>query len=196
MRSRSHPQRKWAGRVPRVHRIGIAYDGELTEDAYFRGWKQVLSQASVSIFPTYVKSGGNPLEAVKAAAKLKRSQRDLAELWCVTDVDGCPPSVVTQAQTTATSAGIRLCLSNRCFEVWLAAHFGRSTKPINCEADAIELVANHETSYCSQNKTLSFSILFPRTDIAIANSEWMAAQGQVNPLTNVQDLVKKLKSNL
>ena len=190
------PKRKIAGRTSTDYRIGIAYDGELTEDAYFRSWQQLLSQGALSIFPNYVKSGGNPLVAVQAAIAIHAAHTDYAEFWCVCDVDGANAHTINSAKQLAASKGIRLALSDRCFEVWLALHFKTVTVPIATEAEAIALITPHQANYGTPRKLPDFKLFFPNTLTALANADWLSQQGLVNPSTNVHSLVKKLLSNV
>lgn len=187
--------RTMGGRSAHDYKIVIAYDGERTEDEYFRSWKLLLGQR-LSIEPLHVNSGGNPLSAVRQARKRLKGNRDFAEFWCVSDVDDTPAHIVTQAYAEADAAGIKLCLSQRCFEVWIGLHFGRSTAPITCEAEAIALVSPYLPEYRAGSKVASFGELFPRTEGAIENGAWLQAQACTNPSSAVHHLVRKLHANI
>lgn len=187
-----HPKRLTKGRARRGHLIGIAYDGEVTEESYFRGWQQILAQGTVQVFPEYVRSGGNPKIAVREAIKLKRRNRDISEMWCVTDVDGASAADVATARSEAAQNDLKLCLSDRCFEIWIALHFAKSAKAIMTEAEAIALVAQYRPDYSAKNKLVPFSILLPETDMAFENAQWLLAQGTGNPSTNVDKVVARL----
>jgi hypothetical protein len=188
--------RRIGGRQVKGKRIGIVYDGELTEDTYFRGWQQILAQGRIRIFPAYVKSGGNPKVAVRAAISALRQDRDLHQMWCVTDVDDASPQDVITAIADAKKAGVNLCLSNRCFEIWLYCHFGKTTKPINNEDDAVSLIRAEIPDYNVKRKSLDFSILLPRTKDAIENADWLRQQQVGNPMTDVDHLVVVLAKAL
>ncbi|MBR0553986.1 RloB family protein [Stakelama marina] len=189
-------ERRVGGRKPKGKRIGIAYDGQRTEDGYFRGWQQVLAQGKMQVFPNYVKSGGNPRTAVREAGKLRRRDPDLDELWCVSDVDDTSADEILQAVAEAKRSGINLCLSNRCFEIWLVCHFEKTTRYISSESDAVALLQPHSDGYSANNKAIDFGKLFPLTEVAIANAVWLAEQGHDNPSTEVHRLVAKLFSAL
>jgi hypothetical protein len=192
MSKSGYPNRLTKGRKRRGHLIGIAYDGEVTEESYFRGWQQILAQGTVQVFPEYVNSGGNPKIAVREAIKLKRRNGDISEMWCVTDVDGASAADVAAAKADAVSNGLNLCLSDRCFEVWIALHFARSAKPIMTEADAVALVAQHQPEFTASNKLVPFSVLLPKTDDAVASTNWLTNQGTTNPATDVDKVVLRL----
>ena len=173
----------------------IAYDGEKTEDDYFRSWKLIIPPARLTLVPVFIKSGGNPLRAVDAAARKKKRMSGFAEFWCVCDCDGASAACIADAKAEAARQGIRLCLSDRCFEIWLALHWGRSEKPILSETDAVELVQEFHPAYSATNKSVPFALLYPRTEQAISNGQWLNSRGHNNPSTSVHSIVRKLKQN-
>lgn len=197
MSKRRFPSRRLlGGRSAEDYQIAIAYDGERTEDEYFRGWQLLLGQNRLSLTPYFVKSGGSPLVAVKQSLKCKGKNSSCAEFWCVTDVDDTSHEDVIEAENLANKNDIRLCLSRRCFEIWMALHYGKSSKPILCEKDAIDLVSSYLPNYTDRAKSAHFSEIWFRTDVALSNADWLVAQACDNPATNVQSIVRKLGDNL
>lgn len=199
-RSRSSP-RGWKRRVPGNRRgapvMLIAYDGELTEHEYFKGWQRTLGRAGIDIAPIYVRSGGNVLSAVEAATKVARQDGGYDEFWCMCDVDDSSAADIASATALAAQMGMELCLSVRCFEVWIALHFARSSRPITCEDDAIKIVQAHFPLYGGRRgKFVPFDLLRPLTGVALANAEWLGRQGCANPATDVGKLVVKLQARL
>ncbi|SDB98056.1 RloB-like protein [Sphingomonas sp. YR710] len=192
----SLPKRIRGGRSANDYHIVVAYDGRVTEDGYFRNWANILGTGTLTLYPLYVKSGGNPLSAVREANKYRRRYANCAEFWCVCDVDDTSEADIAAAHDLAESSNIRLALSRRCFEVWIALHWDRITKEINCENDAIDIVRENISSYSSRNKSIDFGTLFPLTSQAISNAHWLSEQSLSNPSTNVHVLVRKLNSNL
>lgn len=176
--------------------IIVAYDGELTEDDYFRNWRSVLGGGSLTLVPIYVKSGGNALSAVEATIKKLPAISDDDEVWCVCDVDDAKSSDIRHAHSLARSRGINLALSVRSFETWIALHFERSARPIGSRAEAIELVKRHVPKYCAKNKVAPFDVLYPLRSVACANAHWLAVQGVGNPATSVHLLIEKLSAKL
>jgi hypothetical protein len=144
--------RRVGGRSANDYTIFVAYDGQRTEDDYFRGWKLVIPPSRFSLENTFVRSGGNVLEAVKAAIKVKNKAMNYAEFWCVTDVDDTTNADLDQAKSLALEQNIKLCLSRRCFEVWILLHFHFSEREICDEADAIAQVAQHCPDYGSPTR--------------------------------------------
>lgn len=185
-----------AGRAPaRRAVLVVAYDGERTEDDYFRNWAQVIGPAGVTLEPVLVRSGGNVLKALKAALR-KRGNTAADEFWCVFDVDDSPLEAVRDAIALAERSGVRLCLSVRSFEVWLALHFERFARPVISEVEAVALVRRHVGGYGARNKLAPFGQLFPLSAAACDNADWLRDQGCANPATGVDELVRRLLQRL
>jgi hypothetical protein len=123
----------------RAQRILIVCGGD-TEREYFDFARAELSASAVKV----VAVGKDPLSVVRYASKLKldSEQRDEAysEVWVVTDVDDFKN--LAEAQRHAQEAGIRLAISNPCFEVWLIDHMRvcpeSCSDTLSCEAKARE----------------------------------------------------------
>lgn len=188
--------RKSGGRSADDYVIVVAYDGEATEDEYFRAWKQIIPFNRLSLVPHFVRSGGNPLTAVKRCNQMIKGLDGFAEFWCVCDVDGQPEQIVNEAFALAKKHGIRLCPSNRCFEVWMLCHFLVPSAPISNERDAIERLQAYLPSFGSPKKSACFSDLFPNTEQAIQNAENLEALELHDSSTRVHHLVRKLFQNL
>lgn len=189
-------RRKTGGRTADDYVIVVAYDGEATEDEYFRAWKQIIPFNRLSIQPHFVRSGGNPLKAVKECKKMIGTLDGYAEFWCVCDVDDQPNDVIVKAQELAERHGIRLCLSKRCFEVWMLCHFDVPTSPIGNEQTAITNVQKHLPTFGSPRKGAFFNQLFPLTEDAIENASKLEALEFENSYTKMHHLVRKLHQNL
>lgn len=173
--------------------IAVAFDGEKTEAEYFRGWSRRLGTVGIVLAPFYVKSGGNALFAVQASARLSKTEGPFDEMWCVCDVDDTSPQNLRSAKALAVRENVSLCLSCRCFEVWLALHWGPiSLAEIKTERDAVALVAGCHDKYHARDKHIPFEVLFARTKQACDNAEWLSRQAMPNPATDVHQLVRKL----
>jgi hypothetical protein len=172
----------------------IAYDGERTEAEYFKGWSRRLgTRSGVVLKPFYVASGGNALSAAREAYRRACADGDFDELWCVCDADDTPRADLQAAIEYAKSIGMRLCVSTRCFEVWLALHWERiSLAAIQTEAQAIALVRRHHSRYGVDGKHVPFSELHPRVGDACRNATWLRERDLANPATNVDELVEML----
>lgn len=182
--------RRVGTRAPKAEKIIlIACDGERTEDSYFRNWKAVLGPTRVGIKNFNVRSGGNPLKAVRAAIKLKRSEAQYHEFWCVCDVDNTSNEQVAEAVALAEKEGIKLCLSKRCFEIWIALHFERSTRAVTSEQEAIQIVRKHIPDYAKKIKVAPFSLLLPKSRDACGNADWLFSRDLDDPMTAVHKIV-------
>lgn len=180
-------------RQPRQRTILICYDGEKTEDDYFKGWKRALGAKGAVVRPYFVRSGGNALDAVRETIRIRDSDPDHEECWCVCDVDDTSVTDLREAETLANREAINISLSQRCFEVWIRLHWPNiSTAPIRNESDARKLVAEVHPPYLRGTKTIPFRTLFDRTGNAIQNGKWLSKQGYNNPSTSVYELVEKL----
>ncbi|WP_406855674.1 RloB family protein [Alsobacter sp. KACC 23698] len=182
--------RKSSRRTYRVVTMAVAYDGQRTEDGYFRGWRQVLGTSGIELVPIYLPSGGNVLRAVELAKAEFNRRGGYDQTWCVVDVDDTSESDLRKANRLATQNKINLCVSNRCFELWLYLHFGKTTRIIANENDAITLVRSVYSDYHRKNKTIPFKHLFDRSYKACANAKWLEEQELANPTTQVHVLVR------
>ncbi|MFJ5225612.1 RloB family protein [Streptomyces sp. NPDC088400] len=91
-----------------------------TERQYLQGLRDHLRNPAVSVVVRG--KACSPTQLVAYA----RGQRDLNkggydEVWCVFDVDEYPD--VAEAAAVARRNGIRVAVSNPCFELWLLLHF-------------------------------------------------------------------------
>ncbi|MCJ2131575.1 RloB family protein [Methylobacterium sp. E-045] len=170
----------------------VAYDGRRTEAEYFRGWQRKLGTIGMVLAPFYVRSGGNALKAVEACLVQSKSDGPFDEIWCVCDVDDTKSGDVQKAKALASRESINLCLSSRCFEVWLALHWCRiSLASLQTEQEAINLVSQHHSAYSGKSKEVPFEVLFGKTRDACLHADWLAQQGLANPATDVHRLIRK-----
>lgn len=124
--------RKLACGRPRIKRYAhdrhlIVCGGKVTEPEYFNFLFEELGiRGSVRVKAL---EGKDPLSLVRGAAKLRDTEnreslsegaQALKEVWAVTDVDQF--SNLAEAQTEAKRAGVKLVITNPCFEVWLIDH--------------------------------------------------------------------------
>lgn len=116
------PPRRSRRAEPERRVIRVLTEGKKTEPSYLarlgRAWRE-----HVVIDLSAVASGSAPLTLVnlaraQAGESARRSNRDgpdFDEIWCVFDVDDHPG--LEQAKTVAHDAGIRVAISNPCFEL-------------------------------------------------------------------------------
>jgi hypothetical protein len=109
-------------------RILIVCEGIVTERYYFND----LRIQTKSLVELRIEPGGTPKTLVERAVDLKRSAEKVAKrakdenlkfdvAWCVFDVDEHP--YLAEAQQQARDNGIKVAVSNPCFELWALLHF-------------------------------------------------------------------------
>lgn len=108
----------------------ILCEGKVTEPLYFRSFRQEHRNHLVEVEIVPECGGPKPLvelavERKKSAEKEARRHRDpyqkYDEVWCVFDVDNHPNLV--EAKRQAQDNGLKLAISNPCFELWIVLHF-------------------------------------------------------------------------
>jgi hypothetical protein len=111
---------------------------------YLQGLREHLRNPAVSVV---VRGGAcSPTRLVDYAKK----QRDLSkgsfdEVWCVFDVDQFVD--VAEAAVAARKAGIRVAISNPCFELWLLLHFTSQTAHVATYKRLLPLLQKHVPGY-------------------------------------------------
>jgi len=111
----------------------VVCEGRVTEPEYVRGFSRWCRNPLVEV--EVAEGHGVPLTLVRIAKARKhasgreaRRARDenlsFDEVWCVFDVDEHP--ALGEAREMARANGIRLAVSNPCFELWLLLHFRES----------------------------------------------------------------------
>jgi len=111
-------------------RLLVVCEGEVTEKQYLEEFKRWKNSPDVDI--RIFGPAGDPVTLVQKAIELRdaaaataRSQGDVNadydEVWCCFDVDLFGPRVAP-ARDQAKANGLRLAMSNPCFELWLLLH--------------------------------------------------------------------------
>ncbi|MGW6195905.1 RloB family protein [Kribbella sp. NPDC055110] len=115
-RSASRPERKT---------ILIFCEGEASEPDYLNALKrlpEIRSNTAISLVidPT----PGLPLDLVQKAVQRRRRDAEIDECWCVFDVEWPQHHPhLERALRIAAAEGVRVAISNPCFELWLILHF-------------------------------------------------------------------------
>lgn len=170
-----------------------------TERIYFRNFNRIQQKYHVQI------ATGNATNPVGIVADIKKNRDkmdfqndDLA--FAVFDADLWQPQSVQiqKAMCDAGQAGIKVILSNPCFEVWFVLHFDESTASYNSSKDVINKLRTYITCY-EKNKNL-FENLQESMNTALSRAEKLRAyhkkNGTIlsaqNPMTDVDELVRVL----
>jgi len=181
-----------------------------TERNYFNAFKR--EDEVTRHFAITVKRGkGGSREQIAQSAVEHKDVSDAGyeEVWCVMDVETPAerPSL-DRALTTLQQNGIKPCLSNPAFEVWLLAHFEKTAKPFqDCDAVVAQLKKHWQKDFSADYDKADRDI-FRRvrslTDSAISNAQWVReshhgldkAIADCNSGTEVYLLIKRLSGNL
>jgi RloB-like protein len=118
---------------PRKMKLLVVCEGKSTEFTYLDGLCQ--EQGVQDRFAPQLRRGrgGDARVVVQAAINERDRQRHrdeaYEEVWCVLDVEGIEETArLNEAITLARIEHIHLALSNPSFEVWLIAHFTRTSR--------------------------------------------------------------------
>lgn len=180
-------------------RILIVCEGEVTEPNYFNDlWHQARSLVELRIEP-----GGTPKTLVERAVDLMKSAEKAAKrakdgnlkfdaAWCVFDVDEHP--YLAEAQQQARDNGIKIALSNPCFELWALLHF--QNQHAHIERNEVQrLCEEHMPRY---EKRLPCLTLLDRYDDALRRARelehWHETRGTEghNPSPGVHRLTEEI----
>ncbi|WP_405711560.1 RloB family protein [Streptomyces xanthophaeus] len=208
MGHRGGPLRRVGSSRSEQRRFLIYCEGECTEDQYFKGLRQELKSLPVTI--RIGADHGEPLSLVRAAVKHKeRAARSAAdrheaydEVWCVVDVEApSPHASLDPAVALARKSGVRLALSNPCFELWLLLHTKEvSAYQTSAEAQKV-LERDGACGYAVQKKHLDYGKLCgpdgDRHIKAVERAQRLRAATELghrsNPWTDVDILVELLR---
>ncbi len=185
---------------PRPH-VLVCCEGKLSEPSYFDGLKREGHNILLHI---EVKPGGMApktlvdyaVELKQDAVKTARRQRDdnlkYDEVWCVFDVDS--HEHIPDAKQKAEAHGIKMAISNPCFELWLLLHF--QDQRAHVERDhAQSACRDHMPGY---DKEVPFETVFPHYQEAVGRAValdlWQQEQGRPagNPSTGVHCLTQRI----
>jgi len=181
-----HPQA--AHRVAR-RRI-LACEGRATETGYFEAMRRHLRLPAETLVVLGSK-GTTPLTLVRAALQ-ERERRafDVGdEAWVVCDGDEhrlADPAAWKLAHELAAREGVRLAISNPCFELWYLLHFQDQHAELDAK-DALAKLKKHLPAYTKA------TVLFPEPLLPLTADAIKRARGkQGNPSTGVGQLVAEL----
>ena len=131
MRRSRKLSRRAAARLPAA-RIVIVTEGQKTEPEYLRTFAGIHGTKTVEVIPIGI--GGEPRAVVKRAVdELRQVKRDSLgkrdSVWAVFDRDEHPRFY--EAKDLASAHGVRLAISNPCFELWGIFHYQDLDAPMD-----------------------------------------------------------------
>ena len=127
-------RRPWRRTTPRNQRrvVRVLTEGKITEPHYLSAWARGNRR---NVHLDLSDTGMTPGALVRSAkqhvqnSRSRRVDPDFDEIWCVFDIDEHPN--VPQAIEDARQSGIKVAVSNPCFELWLVLHVQAQTAYIN-----------------------------------------------------------------
>ena len=166
-------------------------EGERTEPEYILALKQepaVRDIAAVDIRLDMETAGSAPMTLVQAATNYRRRADDeegeVDEIWCIFDVEW-PRNhpELTQVITLAGASSVNLAISNPCFELWLALHFGDQTAWLDNDA-ARRLRRTHDGA---SDKGLDGALYMPLRHAAAGRARSLESDHGRNDTTFTDD---------
>ncbi|QSB15076.1 RloB domain-containing protein [Natronosporangium hydrolyticum] len=125
------PLRRATARRPELRTVVVFCEGKNSEPDYIRGLKRLPevvrdTALNLELHPRQ----GVPLTLVQMAAD-RLEDPEVDACWCVFDVEWPRnhPNLA-EARQLAEARGIRLAISNPCFELWLVLHHQEFTKQV------------------------------------------------------------------
>lgn len=177
-------------------RFLIVCEGRVTEPEYIN---LIRIKEKINLVRIVIDNqGGTPKTLVDRAVAEKRQNRsefgNEDEIWCVFDIDEHP--MVAEAKQKANANGIKLAISNPCFEFWLLLHFVYHSAPLSRQEARRECEARMN----GYQKHIPGDLLFPLLEIALENAQrlakWQVTRQAVgeNPSTDVYKLIERLRA--
>lgn len=151
-----------SGTRTELRTVVVFCEGGVTEPQYLRAFKRLPAvQRETAVRIEIAPHTAVPYPLVEAAAARAR-EREVDEVWCFIDVEAPTPHPrLTEAVALAREAGVRLAISNPCFELWLVLHRRDWTRPATTTA---EMVAAAAAATGAARKQVDETILAGRGD--------------------------------
>jgi hypothetical protein len=148
--------------------------------------------------------GSAPISVVQYAERRVREQGGYDHVYCVFDRDDhesygrALERIARRSGRAAKRLNISAVASRPCFEVWVLLHFERTDRPFeDCEEVVARIRRGHIPAYRKADVDVQ-RLLMSRTDEAIRNANWLAAQAAITggyPGTSVHLLAQHLKNS-
>jgi RloB-like protein len=161
-----------------------------TEPDYFNGLRRRFRNSGVTIKVRSV--GAAPDVLVRAAASYRDSKGPGAfdQVWCVVDTDEFD---IDAAVTEARRNGVRLAISNPCFELWLLLHHADCRSFCAGCAEVVRRLRKYLPNY--DKAQVAFSDFADGVLDAVKRARGLEPTGEEhrhNPSTNVWRLVEQI----
>lgn len=180
----------------------VVCEGKVTERDYIDGFR--LAHGANTVRVQVVSPGGDPQVLVERAIGLRDDAARTAkragdenlkydEVWCVFDVD--THERLDAARRTAQTGGVKVALSNPCFELWLLLHLSERSAHVTAE-QVYRLLRKHLPRY---DKHLRFDDVAPGYTDAVRRAEHLdrrhaeLGQPEGNPSTGMHRLTERIR---
>lgn len=190
-----------------ARRVLIAVEGRATEAPYFEAIRRHL-HLPASVVTILDNKGSSPISLVTGVIQARDRLAEAGGFdaiggdtaWAVFDGDEhrlSDPKGWARALALAKQEGVRLAVSNPCFELWFLLHYEDQFAPIEAKA-AIARLKRHLPHY-KKGASLFPEPLLPLTAGAIGRARKLEKRAQreglgeyPNPGTSVPDLIEHL----
>ena len=173
---------------------------------YFHKLRQKHRLSTVKVKVCGPECGNAPINVVDCAISEKEKAETTStiskgydHIFCVIDKD--THDTLDRAIEKTNSNGLKIILSNPCFEYWYILHFKNTSKAYNSSKAVVsELKKKHHKGYTKGSDGI-FDIIYDDTDKAIANSkhvlksQWQGEEDlrNCNPSTHVHVVVECIR---
>jgi len=172
--------RRKSAKYPVRRLILLVGEGRETEPNYFRAFGREHGARCGFCLAVKGAGGFSPEHCVDKALNeiesARRRHQKYDEVWCIFDVESVDKTAsLAKAMATARKSGIKTCLSNPSFEVWLIAHFERTRKSFIDAKAAERHLSDHWQEMCGQPYDKADPRVYERvrvsTETAIKNAQ-------------------------
>jgi hypothetical protein len=198
---RSKPLRRGTPKREPRQRLLVLCEGKITEPTYFRAFRHEHKSHLVDV--EVVPECGVPKSLVELAVEQKKRAEKEArrrgdpylkydEVWCVFDTDEHPN--LLEAKQQAKDNGLKLAISNPCFELWVLLHF----QDQRAHQDRAWIQAACRRHLPDFVKQVPYDRVQPSYAEAVARAKalvkWQAEQDRPggNPCTAVHELTERI----
>lgn len=200
-------KRRAASVQPKILLV-VCCEGKNTEPQYIKEFASAYGNKLVKIEP--IPAAGVPLTLVQRAIQEKEQRQKSAsrsrdsfskafQVWGVFDIDEHPN--VPEAIDLARRNGIKLCISNPCFDLWGLLHFANQDAPIHRHKAQKKLSAEMPSYDPGKGKYFDYDLLHPLYATAKSRAELLMKRREEedtprgNPSTDIFKLLDLIIEN-
>lgn len=167
----------------------VVCGAECTERQYLAGLRDNSGSRAVDM--VIKQQAKAPVQVVGYASNFaERSVEDFDEVWCVVDVDEFDMDPAIRA---ARQDGVKLAVSNPCFELWLLLHHEDCRRTLPQCADVHRILKKYVS--CHDKTRPDFAHFKDGVARAVERAKVLDPEGtrhERNPSTNVWRLIEKM----